>query len=313
MDTALTIGAAALGANFLIGQQQSKMPGATQPNTAVSNTPSTALPTAFDPSVGLDLQSVALGNPSQARAAYDLFITDVSYTVDETALGMVMTGAQGAPIASTTINMRAGETYSKFTGLQSDSIVRFVSSVANTVTDYMMVRTLTMDGTNVTFVVDAPVLLDYANSFTCQLVRRWIPVPLPLTTPFKLITAVEVKAFAFTGISSGNLYEGTTGVPQHDFIGLSIAEIPGRVRSTNGYMERMLAVLPTHMPAYHPSSWNDARDAMIYLPEGIAKTEYADSPIGNVSSITPRLVDRRGNDVRAARFHLWLRVWAQAV
>jgi hypothetical protein len=307
-DAALTIGAVVIGAKFLSTSQMSL-----QPNVSSSNTPGTQLPTSFDPSIGLNFQTVALTDASQGRAYYDLFITDVSYTVDESALGKVMTGTQAAPVASTTISMRTGETYSTFDPLQSDSIVRFVSSVANTVTDYMMVRSLVKDGATVSFVVDAPVLLDYANQFTCQLVRKWIPVSLPLTVPFKLITACEVKAFAFTGISSGNLYEGTTGVPQHDFIGLSIAEIPGRVRSTNPYMERMLAVLPTHMPAYHPSSWNDARDAMIYLPDGIAKTEYGSSPIGTVGTITPRLVDRRGNDVRAARFHLWLRITAQAV
>ena len=142
--------------------------------------------------------------------------------------------------------------------------------------------------------------------------RRWIPVPLPLTTGFKLVTAVEVKGFAFCGLSSGNLYEGTTGVPQQDFIGLQIAELPGRVVSTNPYMQSCLAVLPTHMQAYHPSSWNDARDAMLILPEGMAKTSFP-SPLTAVNTITPRLVDRRGSTINAARFHLWLRIWASAL
>jgi hypothetical protein len=74
-------------------------------------------------------------------------------------------------------------------------------------------------------------------------------------------------------------------------------------------MEHMLAVLPTHMTAYHPSSWNDARDAMIYLPDNMAMSRF-ESQLLAVNSITPRLVNRKGDTVLAARFHLWLQLWA---
>jgi hypothetical protein len=231
---------------------------------------------------------------------------------DETQLGYVQTGTVADPIPSTNIVLHevTPTTLADFTELKEDSIVRFVSLIANTVTDYMMVRTLTRTATVLTFVVDAPVFLDPANDFRVQLVREWIPRALKLQTRFQLITACEIKAFAFTGISSGNLYEGISGTPQHDFIGLEIRMIPGTVKSTNRHMQNMLAVLPTHMPSYHPSAWNDARDAMIYLPEGIAKSSF-ESPLLAVNSITPRLVDRNGNTVRAARFHLWIRLWAE--
>ena len=241
---------------------------------------------------------------------HDLFITDVEYDTDETETGRVQTGTSGLPIASTTIKLHENEALSALDAIKLNSIVRFVSPTANTVTDYMMVRTLTRTATACEFVVDAPVLLDHAQNFLCYLVREWIPRPLALNSRFQLITACEVKAFAFTGLSSGNLYEGITGTPQHDFIGLEIREIPGTVKSTNRNMQHMLAVLPTHMPSYHPSSWNDSRDAMIYLPEGIAKSTFQ-SPLLAINTITPRLVDRKGDTVRAARFHLWLRLWAE--
>jgi hypothetical protein len=247
------------------------------------------------------------------QQVHDLFITDVDYEADESSLGYVQTGSADNPVPSTTIvkneDVELAVTLADFEGLTMDSIVRFVSASANTVTDYMMVRTLSLAGGILTMGVDAPVFLDSANNFRVQLVRPWIPRTLKLQTRFQLVTACEIKAFAFTGISSGNLYEGTTGMPQHDYIGLEIREIPGTVKSTNRNMQNMLAVLPTHMPSYHPSSWNDSRDAMIYLPEGIAKSTF-ESPLLAVNSVTPRLVDRQGNTVRAARFHLWIRLWA---
>lgn len=251
-----------------------------------------------------------------AQQTHDLFITDVEYDTDETRLGYVMTGALDTVLASTTIRMHGlaglNVQVQDFDGIEDGSIVRFVSASSNTVTDYMMVRSVDRLADSITFVVDAPLLLEAVHQFRVQLVREWIPRTLKLQSRFQHIKACEVKAFAFTGISSGNLYEGITGTPQHDYIGLEIREIPGTVKSTNRHMHNMLAVLPTHMPSYHPSSWNDARDAMIYLPEGIARSTF-ESPLPAVNSITPRLVDRRGNTVRAARFHLWLRLWAEAV
>jgi hypothetical protein len=250
---------------------------------------------------------------SQGRKQqHDLFITDVEYDADETKLGIVHTGTEVTLVGSTLIKMRDDQSIPSFAGIKLDSIVRFVSTVTNTVTDYMMLCELvTVSPTALEFQVDAPVLLAYDSGFYCYLVREWIPRTLKPNTRFQLITACEVKAFAFTGISSSNLYEGIMATPQHYFIGLEIKEIPCTVKSTNRNMEHMLAVLPTHMTSYHPSSWNDARDAMIYLPDNMAMSRF-ESPLLALNSITPRLVDRQGGTVRAARFHLWLRLWADA-
>jgi hypothetical protein len=234
----------------------------------------------------------------------------VEYDADETKLGIVHTGTEEVLEGSTLIKRRPDQAMSLFAGLKLDSIVRLVSTTTNTVMDYMMVRELvTVAPDALEFRVDAPVLLAYYGDYFCYLVREWIPRTLKLNTRFQLITACEVKAFAFTGISSGNLYEGITGVPQHDFIGLEIKEIHCTVRSTNRNMEHMLAVLPTHITSYHPSSWNDARDAMVYLPDDMAMNRFS-SPLLAVNSVTPRLVDRQGGTVRVARFHPWLRLWA---
>lgn len=249
---------------------------------------------------------------ARPQQTHDIFVTDIEYDTDEVQLGFVQTGTALVPIGSTTIvpHEDIEQTLDVFDGLNRTSIVRFISQSANTVTDYMMVREYVRTATSLSFVVDAPVLLDAASAFRVQLVREWIPRSLKLQTRFQLVTACEIKAFAFTGLSSGNLYEGVTGTPQHDYIGLEIREIPGTIKSTNRNMEKMLAVLPTHMPSYHPSSWNDARDAMIYLPEGLTLSTF-ESPLLAINSITPRLVDRKGDTVRAARFHLWIRLWAE--
>jgi hypothetical protein len=246
----------------------------------------------------------------KGKQQHDLFITDVEYDTDETQLGIVHTGTEEVLQGSTLIKRSPYQAMSLFAGIKLDSIVRFVSAITNTVTDYMMVRELvTVTADALEILVDAPVLLTYDCDYFCYLVRKWIARTLKLNTRFQLITACEVKAFAFTGISSGNLCEGITGVLQHDLIGLEIKEIPCTVKSTNRNMEHMLAVLPTYMASYHPSSWNDARDAMIYLLDNMAMSRFL-SPLLAVNSITQQLVDRQGGTVRAARFHLWLRLWA---
>jgi hypothetical protein len=252
---------------------------------------------------------------SPSDLVHNLFITDVEYDADEATCGRVMTGTRLESVASSTIDMwdnegvYAGEDL-LFSQVKVDSVVRFVSDVSNTVTDYMFVRELIVNSGGAFSVrIDAPLILDHADQFRMQLVREWIPRPLKLLGRFKMITACEVRAYAFCGLSSGNLYEGVTGEPQQDYIGLEINEIPGNIQSSNRNMERMLAVLPTHMPAYHPSSWNDSRDAMVWLPEGFAKTTFS-SPLPAISTITPRLVDRKGATIKAARFHMWIRLHA---
>lgn len=265
---------------------------------------------------------------SHGSVMHDIFVTDVEYDADEKELGFVQTGAGDGIVGSTTVRLNSGHSQDllAFIELTEDSIVRFTSTVVNAVTDYTMVRSITrtaisqtpsgldpgggvVDGEQqspLSFVVDAPLLMPAASEYRLQLVREWIPRSLKLQSRFQLVTACEVKAFCFAGLSPGNMYE------QHDFIGLEIKEIPGTVKSTNRHMQNMLAVLPTHMPAYHPSAWLEARDAIIYMPEGTAKSQF-DSPLPAVNSITPRLVDRRGNTVKAARFHLWLRLWAEVL
>lgn len=240
---------------------------------------------------------------------HKLFITDVEYDSDETKMGRVYTGLTGAVAPGTLIKNNTADATSLFKDLKDNSIVRFVSTAAYTVTDYMMVRSLTRYGSSVHFSVDAPVTLDYADDYYVYLVREWIPRTLQLQSRFQHVLGVKVIAFAFTGIDGGNLYEGITGEPQHDYIGLEIRELPGRMRSTNRYMDSMLAVLPTKMDSYHPSSWNDARDGMIYVPEAVGRTCY-DEPLNAVSALTPRLINRRGESIRAARFHLWLELTA---
>jgi hypothetical protein len=148
------------------------------------------------------------GKKAQAAATaagkkqHDLFITDVEYDADETKLGIVHTGTEITLEGSTQIAKKAGQSMPLFAGFKQDSIVRFVSTVSNTVTDYMMVRELVAVGPDeLVFRVDSPVLLVFDNDFYCYLVREWIQRTLKLNTRFQLVTACEVKAFAFTGIS----------------------------------------------------------------------------------------------------------------
>ena len=245
-----------------------------------------------------------------SQQIHDLFVTDVDYDADEVQLGYVETFASnGSAAMSFRIHMHRdkSQTWKQFEGIKEHSIVRFTSEVDLTHTEFIGVRSVAHKDT--WFDIDQPLLLDRAKNYRVQLVREWIPRPLKLMTRFQLVTACEVKAFAFTGLNAGHVKETDTDMPQHDFLGLEIKEIPGTIKSTNRYMQNMLAVLPTHMSAYHPSSWLDARDAMIYLPEGVAKTTF-DSPLLAINSITPRLVDRKGQTVSAARFHLWIRLWA---
>mmetsp|Transcript_21218 Transcript_21218/g.53771 ORF Transcript_21218/g.53771 Transcript_21218/m.53771 type:complete len:261 (-) Transcript_21218:138-920(-) len=252
---------------------------------------------------------------SDGEQVHNLFITDVDYEAEETKCGRVMTGTRLEPVATSVIDLWDDQGVSAgdnllFADVKLDSVVRFVSTISNTVTDYQFVREMLTVNGKFSIRIDAPLLMNHSDQFRLQLVREWLPKPLALLGRFKMITACEIRAYAFCGLSSGNLYEGVTGEPQQDFIGLEIAEIPGSMQSTNRNMERLLAVLPTHMPGgYHPSSWNDSRDAMIFLPEGFAKTRFS-SPLPPISTITPRLVDRRGATIKAARFHLWIRLHA---
>jgi hypothetical protein len=219
---------------------------------------------------------------------------------------------------STIIRMSSSHTQaeSDFAGIKENSVVRFLAELDSTVTDYLTVRSIsrtpesTIHWDKLTFVVSKPLILQTVKNFRVHLVREWIPRPLKLQTRYQLVTACEIKAFAFTGLASATLYEGTDKeVPQHDYLGLEIKEIPGTVKSTNHNMQNMLAVLPTHMPAYPPASWTEARDGMIYLPEGLAKSTF-ESQLLAVNSITPWLIDCRCNLMSMARFHLWIRLWA---
>jgi hypothetical protein len=225
----------------------------------------------------------------------DLFVTEKDYDVDETALGPAETA--GASLVVTTTPQVLAQ-------LITPCIVRFVSTTL--VTDFIAVRTKT----DTTFTVENTVNLPAAQNFTVHLVHKWIASPLKLTTRFQHVLQVVVMAYALVGISSASLWEDHeqwSVPPSQDYVGLEIKELPGRILSTNRFMQSMLAVLPTHSSSYHPSSWVEAKDSMIFLPEGLARTVY-EQPVATVNSITPRLVDRRGDTVIAARFHLWLRL-----
>lgn len=240
----------------------------------------------------------------------DLFVTDTDYSVDEERVGIAYTIVPGQKVETD------GE-YDTEGKLKVGLMVRFVNTT--TATDYMTIRSVqerlpgrfyaggrwfTVDTS-----VDLPGTGDESKMFQIQLVRQWIPKTLPLLTRFQNVTQVELMAYTLVGLSSATAWETQTAdtPPNLEFIGLDITELPGRMLSTNRFMQNTLAVLPTHMDSYHPNSWLEARDAMVFLPSCMARTEY-ETPLLAVNSITPRLLDRRGNLVRAVRFHLWLRL-----
>jgi hypothetical protein len=238
----------------------------------------------------------------------DLFVTDTDYDLDQTAIGYVYTttaglqiecGQSGRPEQIPIIIGRL-----KAAMLANGLVVRFVST--SVTTDFITVRAI--GDTN--FTVDNAVDLPIASGFKCYIVRPWVQRPLQLATRFQHVVAVELVAYALVGLSSLTLWEDqstSSAPPSIDFVGLEIKELPGRAMSTNRYMQNMLAVLPTHAAAYHPSSWTEAKDSMIFVPHCMMKTTY-DQPLVAVNTLTPRLVDRRGDPVMAARFHLWLRL-----
>jgi hypothetical protein len=233
----------------------------------------------------------------------DLFVTDIDYSADEEQVGRCWTQTPGKRV----------ETDGAFASkLKVGLMVRFLS--ATTATDYMTIRSVRLPGVvyigNSWFTVDTAVELPNADTFYIQLVRQWIPKTLPLQTRFQHVTAVEILAYTLVGLSSATAWETHAEdetPPNLEFVGLEIKELPGRMLSTNRYMQNALAVLPTHMDSYHPNSWLEARDAMIFVPSCMARTDY-ETPLLAVNSITPQFIDRRGGLVRAVRFHLWLRL-----
>lgn len=230
----------------------------------------------------------------------ELFLTDVMYDADEERLGQAITifGRQLFP--------NVGES-AKFEGLEPGSTIRFLNDDTLEVTKYFAVREVNRraNGELIDFTINEPVSFGVIPYRYVQLVRRWLPRALPLKDRFKLITSVQVIAFAFTGIDNGTALE--LDEPQNDYVGLEIKELPGRVRSTNDAMNSMLAVLPTKMATYNPEGWDNARDGMVYLPSTIGKTDYTE-PLPVVSQLTPRLVNRKGEQIDAARWHFWLKI-----
>lgn len=229
----------------------------------------------------------------------DLFVTDTDYDTDQTIAGSVYTTTAGLVVQATSLVTAALKAATRPSGL----VVRFISGTVTT--DFITVRAI--DETS--FVVDNAVDLPIASSFNCYIVRPFIQRSLQLNTRFQHVVGVELVAYTLVGLSSMTLWEEqTTNTPPCiDFVGLEIKELPGRTVSTNRYMQNMLAVLPTHASAYHPSSWTEAKDAMIFVPHCMMKTTY-DQPLVAVNTITPKLVDRRGSEVLAARFHIWLKL-----
>lgn len=233
----------------------------------------------------------------------DLFVTDTDYDKDQTPIGAVSTTAASLTVtadASVVTAIRAASNAER-----QKVVVRFISS--SMITDYITVRSVV---NNTSFIVENAVeLTAETGPWSCVLVRPWGERTLNLTTRFQHVVAAELLAYTLVGLSTLSLWEDEDAgkPPSIDFVGLEIKELPGRAMSTNRYMQNMFAVLPTHVSAYHPSSWTEAKDAMIFVPHCMMRTEYA-QPLPAVNSITPRLVDRRGESVGATRFHLWLRL-----
>lgn len=234
----------------------------------------------------------------------DLFVTDTDYDKEQIAIGRVKTLEAGLIVQAEGAGVIPA-LKDAANSWRTQVIVRFVC--ATVITDFITVREV---GTNTFTVENAVSLPQETGTWQCILVRPWRERPLQLTTRFQHVVAVEVLAYALVGLSSLTLWEMTetnSTPPSIDYIGLEIKELPGRAMSTNRFMQNMLAILPTHASAYHPSSWTEAKDAMIFVPHCMMKTEY-EQPIITVNTITPKLVDRRGNSVGATRFHLWLRL-----
>ena len=231
----------------------------------------------------------------------DLFVTETDYDLDEVSIGSVNTTSAGLVVnaSASVITALKAATSSQRVSV----VVRFVSIGATTT----LVTVRSVDTT--TFTVAIAVDLPVSAQFTCALVKQWTVRSLPLATRFQHVVAVELVAYALVGLSSLSLWEGQSAAtpPSMDYVGLEIKELPGRTMSTNRFMQNMLAVLPTHMSAYHPRSWAEANDMMIFVPPCSMKTTY-DQPIPAINCITPALIDRRGGPVTAARFHIWLRL-----
>lgn len=232
----------------------------------------------------------------------DLFVTDTDYDKDQTPIGVVSTVGASLTVTADAAAIEALKQASNAGRRQV--VVRFIS--ATMITDYITVRAVA----DTTFTVEVAVELVAATGpWSCVLVRPWGERALNLTSRFQHVIGVEILAYTLVGLSTLSLWEDedTGKPPSIDFVGLEIKELPGRTLSTNRYMQNTLAVLPTHVSAYHPSSWTEAKDAMIFVPQGMMKTVY-DEPLPAVNSITPKLIDRRGDSVGATRFHVWLRL-----
>lgn len=231
---------------------------------------------------------------------HDVFVTDTDYDVDEETLASVFTVEPGLIVRAPS---------SVVDKLKVGHMVRFVSSI--NATDYLTVRAISAPdaSSEVEITIDNSVDLPVHQDFKIHLIRQWVPKTLPLKSRFQHITQVEILAYTIVGLTSASGWEEHQDhvPPNLEYVGFEIKELPGFAKSTNPYMENMLAVIPTRMPAYHPYSWLEARDSMIFVPDGMFRTVY-NSPLLAVNTLTPRLLDRKGDLVRAARFHVWLRV-----
>lgn len=258
---------------------------------------------------------------------FDLFVTDEDFDKDETEIGRVSNWrggpdplfdydddwsirVKGSDETQTTAILDALKRALR--GRTAGVLVRFVSAKENETyedDEHIMYRyhTVTYVGDEF-FEVDQPVQFEDGDNWRCMLAHEHEPT-LRLTTRFQHVTKAELLAYALVGLSSLSHYvpEGREMAPMIDFVGLEIKELPGRTLSTNRFMQNMFAVLPTHASGYHPVSWLDGKDAMIFVPPGTMQVQY-DQPVFAVNTITPRLFDRKGNPVVAARFHMWLRL-----
>lgn len=250
---------------------------------------------------------------------FDLFVTEADFDKDEVQIGKVqfyainrdddadntddtyVTGATLTDTQSLITALRGASTNTSF-----KPIVRFINKSEDD--DRRFGRrghyTVLRIEDNA-FFVDRPI--DNASGDNiCMLVHQSSEPVLRLNNRFQHVVAAELLAYTLVGLSSlSQTIEDD--VPMIDFVGLEIKELPGRTMSTNRYMQNMFAILTTLPVNYRSVEYYLSSDAMIFVPPGMMKVEY-EEPISNVGTISPRLTDRKGQQVTVARFHMWLRV-----
>lgn len=237
----------------------------------------------------------------------DLFVTEEDFDKDEVEIGTAKNLATSGNLARVPVSTQPNLLLKlQEAAKKGRVIVRFLSEldVDNNALNYFTVVKINTGS----FEVDRPVNLSIAE-FKVMLVNKSLDPVLKLNTRFQHVVAAELLAYTLVGVSSQSHHVSDTqeSAPMIDFVGLEIKEFPGRTMSTNRYMQNMFAVLTALPPSYRFADYAFSKDAMIFVPPGMMKVEY-EEPINGVNTISPRLTDRKGQPVTAARFHMWLKL-----